>query len=61
MITTTYYLPFNDETIDRIEKITNKIICFVEKKIIEMNFLKVTFLCRLEDLEVIENDLNDLM
>lgn len=61
MIKTCYYLPNDETTKERIDKIIDKIMCFVEKKIIELNYLEVTFLCRIEDIEYIEKELADLV
>lgn len=56
-----YYLPFCDEVNERIDKIINDLICFVETKIIEMNYLQVTIKCRNEDLKTVEKILADVI
>lgn len=56
-----YYLEFNDEVNERLEKIMNNYICFVECKIIEMNYQEVEIVCRNEDLKAIEKELEDLI
>ena len=56
-----YYLEYNDITNKRIEKIIDKYICFVNTKIVEMNYLEVEINCRTEDLKAIERELKDLI
>ena len=54
MITKTYYLENTDKANERINKIIDNFMCFVETKIIEMK-------CRIEDIKTIEELISDLV
>ena len=61
MVEKVYYLEYNEETLKAIERIIDKFICFVKKKVVEMNYLEVKFVVRVEDVKGLENELRDVI
>lgn len=61
IITKVYYLEYNEKTIKRIEEIIDKIICFVWKEFIEMNYIELVVKCKEEDVKTLEEMIKDLV
>ena len=61
MITKTYYLENTNKANKRINKIIDNFMCFVETKMIEMNYIEVEIKCRVEDIKTIEELISDLV
>ena len=61
MVEKVYYLEYNEETLKAIERIIDKFICLVKKKLVEMNYLEVKFVVRVEDVKGLENELKDVI
>lgn len=60
MKTITFYIEYNDNNIDKINEIMMNYICFIKIETIEMNYIEVTFICRVEDSLNIQNEMKEI-
>ena len=60
MKTITFYIEYNDNNIEKINEIMMNYICFAKIETIEMNYIEVTFICRIEDSLNIQNEMEGI-
>ena len=60
MKTITFYIEYNNNNIEKINEIMMNYICFVKIETIEMNYIEVTFICRIEDSLSIKNEMKGI-